>query len=807
MNWALDLRFAIRMIRTNPWFSAAIVATLALGIGVNTTVFTLVNAVLHKPLPFPGGERLVMAFADNIARGRDRMPMSWADYRDYQQGAGAFERLEAFRFTRTRISEKGNPPEQLEGAIITPGMFDMLQMKPVAGRGFVASDGKAGAERVALIGYGVWKDRYGKASDVIGRSVRLDEKPTVIIGVMPEGFKFPSNQDLWLAAAPEAEWEKRDRRDFQLIGMLKPGRSLTDAQADLSIVAKRLEQQFPTSHKDHGVRVSTFHQAMNGGPIRLVFLLMLGAVGFVLLIACANVANMLLSRSVARAREMSIRAAMGASRWQIIRQLLTESVLLSFVGGVIGLALSYWGVEAFSKAVENVGKPYWIDFSMDYVVFTYFALVSILAGVLFGIAPAWQSSKVDLNTTLKDGTRTSGGLRAGYLSGALVVVQFTLAVVLLSGAGLMMRSFVNAQQINPNVPGEKILAAILNLPRSRYAKPEERQQFYERLLPRLGALPGAQSVSMVSNPPGTGAGGWRYEVEGKPLERDNRPSAAGIAAAPGYFPVVGLSLMRGRDFNDRDGDQGKEVAIVNQQFVSKNWPGEDGLGKRIRLFNPQNEPRPWMTIVGVVQDFDQMSPGPSSTTGNAILFVPYRMDSYDSMVLLVRTSGSPSSLVTAFRREVQQLDQDLPLFQTGALQEWFERGRWHLRVFGTVFVIFAVIAMGMAAVGIYAVMAHATVRRTQEIGVRLALGAGMRNILTLVLGRGLKQLGIGMFLGIAAAVGVCQLMAGLLFKVSPRDPVTFAIVGGVLGLAGVAACWLPARRASKLDPVKALRYE
>ncbi|MBL8220644.1 MAG: ABC transporter permease, partial [Bryobacterales bacterium] len=501
MNWALDLRFAVRMIRTNPWFSAAIVATLALGIGVNTTVFTLVNAVLHKPLPFPGGERLVMVFADNISRGRDRMPMSWADYRDYQQGAGAFERLEAFRFTRAGISEKGNPPEQLQGAIITTGMFDMLQVKPVAGRGFVASDGKAGAERVALIGYGVWKDRYGKAADVIGRTVRLEEKPTVIIGVMPEGFKFPSNQDLWLPAAPEAEWEKRDRRDFQLIGMLKPGRSLTDAQADLTIVAKRLEQQFPASHKDHGIRVNTFHQAMNGGPIRLVFLLMLGAVGFVLLIACANVANMLLSRSVARAREMSIRAAMGASRWQIIRQLLTESVLLSFVGGAIGLALSYWGVEAFSKAVENVGKPYWIDFSMDYLVFCYFAAVSIFAGVLFGIAPAWQSSKVDLNTSLKDGTRTSGGLRAGYLSGALVVVQFTLAVVLLSGAGLMMRSFVNAQQINPNVPGDKILSAILNLPRSRYGKPEERQQFFEQLLPRLGALPGAQSVSMVSNPP------------------------------------------------------------------------------------------------------------------------------------------------------------------------------------------------------------------------------------------------------------------------------------------------------------------
>ncbi|MBS1824625.1 MAG: ABC transporter permease [Acidobacteria bacterium] len=807
MNWLSDLRFAVRMIRVNPWFSAAIVVTLALGIGANTTVFTLVNAVLHKPLPFPGGERLVMVFADNIARGRDRMPMSWADYGDYQQAAGAFERLEAYRYTRASISEKGNAPEQLRGIIITTGMFDMLQTKPVAGRGFVAADGKPGAERVALIGHSVWKDRYGLSPDVVGRTVRLNEKPAVIIGVMPEGFKFPNDQDLWLPASPEAGWEKRDQRDFQLIGMLKPDRSLTDAQADLGIVAKRLEQQFPASHKDHGVRVNTFHQAMNGGPIRLVFLLMLGAVGFVLLIACANVANMLLSRSVARTREMSIRAAMGASRWQIIRQLLTESVLLSLAGGSIGLALSYWGVAAFSKAVENVGKPYWIDFSMDYVVFLYFAVVSIAAGVLFGIAPAWQSSKVDLNTSLKDGTRTSGGLRAGYLSGALVVVQFTLAVVLLSGAGLMMRSFVNAQQINPGVPGDRILSAVIDLPNSRYANPADRQQLFGRLLPRLQAMPGAQAVSMVSNPPGTGSGAWRYEVEGRPLEKDRRPSAAGLTAAPGYFPVVGLSLLRGRDFYEQDGDPGKDVAIVNQQFVAKNWPGEDGLGKRIRLFNPQNEPRPWLTIVGVVQDFQQTSPGSDSRAGNEILFVPYRMDSYNSMVLLVRTAGSPASMVSALRKEVQELDQDLPLFQAGALQGWLERGRWHLRVFGTVFSIFAMIAMGMAAVGIYAVMAHATTRRTQEIGVRVALGAGVRDILSLVLSRGLKQLGIGMVLGIAAAVGVCQLMAGLLFQVSARDPLTFALVGGVLGLAGLAACWLPARRASKLDPLKALRYE
>lgn len=806
MNWAFDLRFAVRVIRTHPWFSAAIVATLALGIGVNTTVFSLVNAALRKPLPFPGGERLVMVFADNVPRGRDRVPVSYADYRDFHQVASSFERLEAFSFTNANVSEKGNPPERYSAATITPAMFDMLQMKPVIGRGFTEADTKPG-ELTLLIGYGVWKDRYGKDPGVLGRSVRVNELQGVIVGVMPEGFRFPSNQDVWMAAAPQAEWEKRDQRMFTLIGMLKPGRTMADAQAELSVVAKRLEREFPKSHKDHGVRVSTFHQAMNGGPIRLVFLLMLGAVGFVLLIACANVANMLLSRSVARTREMSIRAAMGASRWQIIRQLLTESVLLSLVGGTLGLVIAHWGIQAFAKAVENVGKPYWVDFSMDYVVFIYFAAVSVMAGILFGIAPAWQSSKVDLNTSLKEGSRSSGSGRSGYLSSALVVLQFTLAMVLLSGAGLMMRSFLAAQRINPQVPGEQILAARVGLPKGRYPKPEDRRQFFERLLPRLRALPGVSMVSTVTSPPGTGAMSWHFEVEGQQVEKEKRPATGAVIASPGYFQLAGISLLRGRDFDERDGETGKEAAIVNQQFVSKFWPGEDGLGKRLRVFDPEDKPKAWLTIVGVVQDFRQMDPGNESPGNDPVLFVPYRYDSVDWGALLVRTEGSPTALAPAVRREVQQVDADLPLSQVGALQEWFERGRWYLRVFGTLFLIFALIAMGMAAVGIYAVMAHATSRRTQEIGVRLALGAGMRNILGLVLGRGLKQLAVGLVLGLIAAMAVCQLMSRMLFQVSPRDPVTLSGVALVLGLAGLLACWLPARRASRLDPVKALRYE
>jgi len=806
MSGLQDLRYALRMVAKNPWFSAAIVVTLALGIGVNTTVFSLVYAVLQKPLPFPGGDRMVMVHATNSTQSRDFQGMSPADYRDLQNTTDAFERIEGFNRFPATISERGNPPERFGAAMVTTGLFDMLQVKPVLGRGFEAADSKPGAAPVILLGYGAWKSRYGSDRSVIGRSVRMNDKSATIVGVMPEGFRFPNNEDLWTAAIEDGEFTKRDNRALVLVALRKPGVSIEEAQAQVSVLAARLSSQFPASHKDTGMRVQTFHNVMNGGPIRLVFLLLLGAVGFVLLIACANVANLMLSRAVERTREISIRSAMGASRWRLVRQLLVESLVFSICGGLLGLGLAELGIRAFGAAVENVGKPYWINFAMDYAVFGYFAAIILLAGLIFGLAPAISALRVDVNEYLKEGAKSSGSRGAGWVSSALVVFQFALAVILLSGAGLMMRSFVAAQNEFAGVRADRVLLSFIGLPRERYETPEKRQRFYEELMAKAAGIPGVQTVSMVSNVPGQGAAGWRFEIAGQPVpEAQRRPAALGIVAAPGYFQLLGMKLIRGRDFTAADGAPGREAAIVSQQFAARYFGNQDPIGKQIRVHINDKEVRPWMTIVGISPNLRQRNP--TDEGNDHLIFVPHRQESYSGMAVLLRTSGDPAAIGPAVRREVQAMDDELPIANLIPLEDQFRRARWHLRVFGSVFLIFAAIAMGMAAIGSYAVLANATARRTREIGIRMALGAGSSNILQLVIRRGLLQTGLGLIIGMTAGLLLTRLMAQILFGVPPHDPVTFGGVALVLLVAGLLATWMPAQRASRLDPVRALRHD
>jgi len=762
---------------------------------------------LIKPVAIPGGARLVAVSNRDLTHiGDYSLNLSLPDLRDYRAQASTLESIEGATDEEGVLSEKGNPPQAYHLERATSGIFDMIHIHPVLGRGFLPGDDKPGATPVLLLGFGVWKERYASSPAVIGRAVQVNEKPATIIGVMPEEFKFPSNSDMWMPLTPTPELEKRDHRSLQAYAMLKPGASIRQATTELNAIAARLATQYPTTNKDLTVRVQTFHQRFNGGGIRVVFLLMLGAVGFVLLIACADVANMMLSRALGRRREMSIRTALGASRWRVVRQMLTESVLLSLLGGLLGLGLAVLGVHWFDLSTRDVGKPYWIQFTMDYSVFGYFAAICIVSGLLFGIAPALDSSSVELNEVLKEGARSVGKHRGGRLSAVLVVLQFALTLVLLTGAGAFVRSLILSLSANRSVPADQLMTARITLPEDRYKDIDSRQRFYDQLLPRLQALPGVTHVALVSSLPGLGSADREIELEHSAIDaKTKRPQISMIVQSPGYFDAIRLPLLLGRDFNNVDGSAGHKSAILTRECAEHFWPGQSAVGKRFRLYD-DNKPGDWITVVGVssnlVQDLNESDPKP-------LLFVPFRQEGWNGMALLVQSNLAHSAVetTTGVRSAVQSLDPDLPLRDVSTLTRAVDRREWFLHLFTKLFLGFALIALLMASVGLYAVIAHATGSRTQEIGVRMALGASTRSIMMLVMKRGLWQIVAGLVLGLGAVYPLSRVMASMQIGVSSSDPSVFLIVATMLAAVGLFACWLPARKAAALDPVKAIRYE
>jgi predicted permease len=801
-----DLRFAFRMMATHLWFSAFVVGTLALSIGVNTTVFTLANAVLFKPVPVPRGERLVVIDEKSPNEPGNKRRVSLPEYLDYRGQAKTLSAIEAARKHQAIISETGNPPERYDMADVSPGLFEMLRTPPVLGRQFAPADAENGAAPVALIGYGVWQKRYAGAPDVVGRVVRINGNPATIVGVMPEGFRFPQNEDLWMPIVRTKAGEDRNYRDLMVFGLLAPGVGIKEAQNDLDVITARLAKAYPDSEKETVALVETFQQAFNGGPIKSIFLLMLGAVGFVLLIACANVANMMLGRALSRSREIALRAALGASRWQIIRQLLVESVMLSVLGGLLGMLLAQFGVHAFDLASQDVGKPYWVEFTMDWRVFAYFATLSILTGILFGIVPALRASRVDLNTALKDGTAGSGW-RGGRLAGALVIFQFALTAVLLAGAGVMIKSFLAAAHMNPFVPAEHILTARMSLPDGkgeRYESVDSRRRMHEKVLERLGNLPGVTQAALASDMPGLGAQVRDLEIEGRPnADPKHPPQATAVFASPSYLPTIGLPILLGRGLDAIDGGEGKEASVVTRAFAASYWPGLSPVGRRFR-FLPGGKPGPWITVVGVcgnlVQNSMDQNPPP-------LAYFSDRQEPWSWLGIVLRTTGDPDSLASSARTAMQALDPDLPLFEVRTLNDAIDHQFWFLKVFGALFLIFALIGLLLASVGIYAVVAQATSRRTREIGIRMALGASASRIVRMVLSRGMLQMGIGLGVGVAGAVAATRLMAGLPGLASTRDPWIFYAVVAVLAATGLLACLLPARRAAHIAPTEALRTD
>ena len=805
MSLFQDLKFAVRMLAKSPGFTAVMVVALALGIGVNTTVFTLVNAVLFRGLPFEQPHRVMYLSSNERAKNRNDIGVSYPDFRDWRAQSKTFQGLAGFSFQGMVITDSSSAPENYSGVRITSNVFSLVGQKPMLGRDFLPTEDQPGAAPACILGYGIWETRYGRDPNILGKSIRLNDAATTIVGVMPKGMKFPLNGDLWVPLVPTGDFEKRESRSMQVFGRLTDGVTLAQAAQEIELIAGRLAKEYPKSNQGITPMVIPYNDEFNGGTIRTVFLVLLGAVGFVLLIACANVANLLLSRALSRSREVSIRVALGAGRWRVIRQLLVESVLVGVLGGIGGLLIAIWGVHMFDLAVANVGKPYWIVFRMDFTVFGYLAAICLFTGLLFGIAPAIQLSKVDLNTTLKEGGRgASGGSRSRYLAGSLVVVEVALSMVLLVGAGLMIRSFLQLYGMTSGIRAEKFLTMRLNLPDRRYPNADARMRFYDRLLPRLASLPGVESVSATTHLPLSGAFSWGFDIEGKPpVEEDKQHSTRALVVDANYFQTSEIPVLRGRPFAESDGLPDKQSVIVNQRFVAKFLPGEDPLGKRIRV--QWNGDRPWLTVVGIARDIQQSNPQQAEI--DALIYVPYRGKPMPGFAILARASVPPTSLTKAFRQEIQNIDADLPVFNIATLQDNFEQQRWPFRVFGSLFAIFALIALLLSSVGLYAVMAYSVSQRTREIGVRLAMGASAGNVLLLVLWQGLRQLAIGLVVGLAAAFGLARVMKSLLVQVTPTDPLTFATISAVLVVVGMVACLMPARWAMKVDPVVALRYE
>jgi len=795
-----DLICAIRAILSHRWFSAAVVLTLALGIGLNTMVFTLINAVLFKPVPVPGGSRLVSLLCHSLSQPDHRMNFSYPDFLDYRAQSHSFESLQATKEDGGVLSEPGNPPQAYHLVHASAGIFSMLNTEPILGRGFRPSDELAGSAPVVVMAYGVWQERYARSPDVIGRKVRVDGSPATIIGVMPKGFRFPTGVDLWMPLVPTADLLKREERTLLPYAIVKQGISQSQAQAELDGIAARLARQFPED-KDVGASVLTFQQRFNGGDVRLIFLLMLGAVGFVLLIACADVSNMMLSRALDRQRDTAIRSALGASRFRIIRLLLIESLLLSAAGGVLGLGLAAAGIRWFDRSTIQV-RPFWIQFTPDYTVFGYFAALCIFSAVLFGTLPALRASRSNLNEILSEGSRSFGRRSGGWLSSVLVVFQFALTLVLLTGAGIFVRGLFGGLAANPFVPARSLWTAGLELPDARYRNTDARQSFYDQLLPRLRAIPGVTKVALVSVPPGLG--GWDHQIE---LENHlvqqaaQRPWISLIACSPGYFDTIHLPLLRGRDFTSIDGSANHDSAILSKDVADRLWPGQDPIGMRFRVYDDKGKAGAWDTVVGITGGMEQEA---VSDESRPAIFVPYRQEGWDSMALMVASSSNP---VPAMRSAVQALDQDLPLTQVSRFDEAIRDRIWFLRLFSELFFGFALVAMIMSSIGIYAVMAHAAAARTREIGVRMALGASSRNILALIMTKGIWQIALGVIVGLAAGVPISRLMRSLPLGSHASNPDLFFVIASTLACVGIFACWLPARRAARLDPVKAIRYD
>jgi putative ABC transport system permease protein len=795
-----DLKFAVRGLLKRPGFTVIALVALALGIGANTAIFSLVNAVVLRPLPFPESERLVWVFG-NVRNGPNRASVAPLDFLDYRNQNKTFEQFAASGTLTLPATLTGSgEPERLRASNVTGNYFQTFGVAPALGRGFTLENEKPGNDQVTILSYALWQRRFAGDPSILNKTIVLNGKACEVIGVMGEDVSFPQVTDLWIPMNFDVDPEMKQRFAHFLrpIGRLKPGVSLAQAQADTDLIAAQLEQQFPESNTGWNLRHVSLRDQLVGGTRTTVFVLF-GAVAFVLLIACANVANLLLVRAAARQREIALRTALGASRLRIMRQMLTESLLLAILGGALGALLAMWGVDLLVKLSEDSIPPT-VQVKIDATVLGFTLLIAVVTGILFGLAPAFRTAKVNLIDSLKEGLRGEGQsvLRSRTRS-ALVIFESAVAVVLLIGAGLLIRSLVALQNVNPGFDANSVLTMRIDLPRQKYNSAEKAGNFFKDLETRVSGLPGVEATGTVTELPLSGQlNDIPFAVEGRPpVAPDQQFSADFRRVNQNYFSAMRIPLLRGRNFTDQEVAQGDKLVIVSQQLVAAAFPNEEALGKRIITFN--NEP---FKIVGIVGDLLHQSLGGQPFPA---MYFPTRKSAGTNLV--VRTTGDPLSLVGAIRNEVRAIDPDQPIAAVKPMTEWVESSVATPRYRTTLFALFAALAMILAATGIYGVMSYSVAQRTHEIGVRMALGARRTHVLKLVVGQGMLLTLIGVVLGLVAAFALSRVMESLLFGVTTKDPITFAVVAALLTAVAFVACFVPARRATKVDPLVALRYE
>ena len=803
-----DLRSGVRMLVKYPMLSIVAVLTLGLGIGLSTTVFCVVNGGLFKGLPFPDADRVVAVVGTNPTQNQPRRPISVQDLPVWKERQTSFDKFGAYGFSAMNLSTEEGRPERFSGGLLTVAAFEAMGVQPLYGRGFRDGDDRIGAEPIVLLGYDLWRDRYGSSQDIIGKTIKTNGVPRTVIGVMPEKFAFPIRESLWtpLALDPTAT-PRAQSPAYQVIARLKPGVNIAQAKVQAATIASQLEKEFQETNRGVGADVMPYAKTILGPEIYGLLYTMLGAGIGVLLIACVNVSNLLVARASLRRREVAVRMALGASRHRVVRQHLTEVLVLATAGGAIGILLSIFGMRWFTQALSVNPPPFWITFELDYRVMLFVLGLIVLASVFAGTLPAMHAARVSAGAALKDDSRSSTSARLGKFSSGLVVAELAVSCGLLIAAGLMIKSVVQLKNVRMPFAIDNVLTARIDLPRATYPDSAASIRFFEQLLPRIREVPGVEAATLSDGLPAAGNGVISVQIEGKAYsQKADYPLAREGIVTAGYFETFQTRLLSGREFTPADVATSQPVAIINESFARTHFPNLDPIGHQMKRIRPAST-EPWLTVVGVVPDLIMEGIGNNNASSVGYYIPISQSDVANGVRIAVRTRGEPSAITSLIRSAVTSLDPELAIYEVSTLRRVIDRQTWFYTVFGTFFMAFGFCALFLAAAGLYGVMSFAVTQRTREMGVRSALGASRGHLILLVMRKSVAQLAVGLFLGLGLALGASGALQPVLYHVNPRDTAVFAAVIATLAIASLIASFLPARRVTRIDPMMALASE